>query len=346
MKLRTRSILRWAGYPAFYAASLVVFIYLTFPFERLKERLVAEFNSKQTSGMRLEVDDMSWYWLSGVEASGIRLTIPPGDSSGADAAKPKKPRVVTVDHAHVRVGILRLLFGTTDVSFGADALGGHISGDVVDTDAERDIDVTLEDVDVGMLPFMRDMVGLPMTGALSGDVELKLPAQKLAKADGKVDLKLASLTVGDGKAKIRDAIALPKLNAGELVLKADISGGRVDVKQFGAKGPDVEVVSDGKIRLRDPFGASLAELGLRFRFADKYKNKNDTTRSLFGAPGSKMPALFDLDPKIKRAKRPDGFYAWRITGPFEHLLFEPAPAVGGRPLPATGGVMRGFPGMR
>ncbi len=345
MTLRTRTVLRWAGYPAFYTLSLVLFVYLTFPFDRLKERLVAEFNSKQTDGTQLEVDDMSWYWLSGVEASGIRLNVPPAPPT--DGSKPKKPHVITIEQAHVRVALFRLLFGTKDVSFGADALGGHVSGEVTDTDAERDIDVTLEDVDVGTLPFMHDLLGLPMTGALSGTIELKLPGQKLAKADGSVDLKLVHLTIGDGKAKIRDAIALPKLDAGQVDLQADISGGRVDVKHFGAKGPDVEVVSDGKIRLRDPFGASLAELGLRFRFADKYKNKNDTTRSLFGAPNSKIPALFDMDPKIKRAKRPDGFYAWRITGPFEHLLFEPAPAVGGaRPLPAAGGVMRGFPGMR
>lgn len=345
MTVRMRTILRWVAYPAFYTLSLFVFLYMTFPFERVKERLVAEFNSKQTDGSRLEVDDMSWYWVSGVEASGVRVTFPPPhDPDGASA---RKPRVITFDKVHARLSILHLLVGGMDVSFGADALGGHVSGEVSDSDTERDIHVQLEDVDVGMLPMFRDAVGLPMTGALSGSVDLTVTDEKLAKTSGQIDLTLAHLTVGDGKAKIHDTIALPKLDAGQLELKADIKNGRVDVSRFTAKGPDVEVVSDGKIQLRDPLTASLVELGLRFRFSDKYKNKNDTTRSIFGEPNSTIPGIFDLDPKTKRAKRPDGFYSWRVNGPIQNLLFEPAPAGGGTlPLPGAGRTMRGFPQLR
>src|SRR6185295_8155103 len=58
-------------------------------------------------------------------------------------------------------------------------------------------------------------------------------------------------------------------------------------------------------------------------------NKDDTTKSLLGAPGSNVPAVFELDPKVKRAKRDDGFYAWHITGPLAHLSFQPASDGGG-----------------
>ena len=66
------------------------------------------------------------------------------------------------------------------------------------------------------------------------------------------------------------------------------------------------------------------------------------TRGLFGAPGSNIPGLFDLDPKNRRAKRPDGFYGWRITGPLSKLQFEPAPLSTSPTGAPTAGPMRGF----
>jgi hypothetical protein len=122
-------------------------------------------------------------------------------------------------------------------------------------------------------------------------------------------------------------IALPKVKAGEFVMKAEVNEGTVKITELSTKGPDLEVVSEGRIRLMDRFDASLVELNLRFKFADGYKSKDETTKSIFGVPGSSVPGLFDLDPKMKRAKREDGFYVWHITGPMMHLNF--APATGG-----------------
>jgi hypothetical protein len=38
--------------------------------------------------------------------------------------------------------------------------------------------------------------------------------------------------------------------------------------------------------------------------------------------------VFDLDPKIRQAKRSDGFYAWHLTGPLSRMNFQPAVAGG------------------
>ena len=51
-------------------------------------------------------------------------------------------------------------------------------------------------------------------------------------------------------------------------------------------------------------------------------NKSDLTKSLFGSGGT--PGLFDLDPKNKRAKRPDGFYGWRVSGTMGKPVFTPS----------------------
>jgi type II secretion system protein N len=347
---RQKQILRALLYPLFYFALLALFFYWTFPFERLKDRLLVEFNSRQPAGpgVRMEIDDLDGYWFSGVEAEGVRLISPPPPPSADDAEgddKPKgkpEPKVVTIDALHARVSLLRLLFGTTHVSFGASAFGGEISGFTSDAGDARRIEIRLENVGLDDLPLFSGVVGLPMTGAMNGTIDLLLPERKLSKAEGKISLVASEVTIGDGKAKIRDTIALPKLDAGELELEAEVNEGRADVQKLGAKGADFELVSDGKVRLRDPLDTSLIELGLRFKFSDAYKNKSDMTRGLFGAPGSNVPGLFDMDPKNQRAKRPDGFYAFRVTGPLSNPDTQPAPLGAGGPAGAARPALRGF----
>ena len=92
--------------------------------------------------------------------------------------------------------------------------------------------------------------------------------------------------------------------------------------------------------LRDPVTDSLADLNLRFKFSDGYKSRNEVTKSLFGRPGSSMPALFELaDPRIKNSKRSDGFYGWHMAGQLKDPRFERcADGEGGAP---AGSPMRG-----
>ncbi len=327
MTPRVRLILKWVGYVAFYLFALLVFAYLTFPYNRLGDRIVQEFNAKQTGPkpMRLKLGDMSSYWLNGVEAENITLTSP-GEPD--EAGKPTKSKVMKIDSAHASVSLLRLLIGTLRLSFGADAFGGQLSGATSNSDEGRQLEVELEDLDLGQAPMFADIVGLPLAGKLNGTIELLMPEEKLSKADGKISLKVTGLAAGDGKAKIRDTIALPRLDAGDLTLEAEAKTGNLKITNFSANGPDLRLDSDGTLRLRDAFDTSLLSLNVSFKFQDRYTNKSDITKSLFGS-GS-MPGLFDLDPKMKHAKRPDGSYGWRASGAVSRLNFTPAPtAIGG-----------------
>ena len=322
MTPRTRQILKWAGYVAFYLFSLLVFAYLTFPYNRLGDRIVAEFNARQTGPkpMRLKLGDMSSYWLNGVEAENITFTSP-GEPD--EQGKPGKPKVMKIDSAHASVSLLRLLIGSLRLSFGADAFGGELSGATHVSDEGRQLEVELEDLDLGQAPMFGDIVGLPLAGKLGGTIDLLMPEEKLSKADGKVSLKVAGLAAGDGKAKIRDTIALPRLDAGDLTLDAEVKSGAVKITSLAANGPDLKVDSEGTLRLRDVFDTSVLNLNISFKFQDRYTNKSEITKSLFGS-GS-MPGLFDLDPKMKRAKRADGSYGWRASGALARLNFIPAP---------------------
>lgn len=324
---RVRKAIVLSGYVAFYLFCLMIFAYFTFPYDMLKERIVTEFEKQRAlagSPQRLEIGSLGPYWLSGLSARDVKLVLPRAPGAEGD----RRPASIAMDTAHVRLSLLPLLIGRVSYTFGAEAFGGDIDG-VYRSSGDERIEVELENVDVGQIGPLADMLGgLPLEGRLGGTADLALP---LPKANGSLDWKIEKLAAGDGKAKIQGKIALPKLSVGELKLTADAKEGILKVSKLtaGGTGQDLDLEGTGKIALRDPFPESLSDLNLRFRFSDGYKGRNEMTKSLFGPPGSNIPALFELaDPRIKASKRPDGYYGWHMAGPLRDPKFEPS-AIGG-----------------
>jgi type II secretion system protein N len=280
-----------------------------------------------------------------VELEGVRLIreqkeevetteTTPTDSEGSPKAAasskkpepkpaPSEPPSPDIEHAHVSVSLLRLLFGTQHITFGAEAFGGEMAGMVSKSDDSQEIRLEIENMGVTNMPMLADVVGLPMTGALTGSIELAMPEGKATNTEGTVAFTIDSLTVGDGKAKVLKAITLPKVGAGTVTFDAEAAGGILKIKELKAKGKDLTLEADGKIRFRDPLESSLLEVNLKFKFSDAYKNKNDMTRGLFGDPNSGVPGILELDPKVRRSKQPDGFYAWTARGPLGKPTINP-----------------------
>ena len=131
------------------------------------------------------------------------------------------------------------------------------------------------------------------------------------------DVALRVLLVG-ALGRMGERVRAALADSPELVLAAEITSGQLKVKQLSATGPDLELAAEGSVRLRDRLEQSLLSMTAQFKFTDRYTNKDDLTRGLFGKSG-----LFDLDPKNRRAKRPDGFYGWRVSGSLSHPSFFP-----------------------
>jgi type II secretion system protein N len=332
---KTKRILTWVGYGAFYLFCLAFFAYLTFPYDRLRARIQNEFNRGQTgpNPLTLRLGHLGSYWFSGIQADDVELVSAPStdaaqSASPDDPPKPAKPKIMRIDSAHARVSLLRLLFGTVHVNFGMSAFGGEITGFTSDADGGRTLEIDIADLGLADAPLIGDLIGLPVAGTLAGHVEFLLPESKLSKGEGKVDLKFSGLSAGDGKTKVLNAIALPKVEVGELTLQATATAGNLKIDNFSAAGKDLDLTTDGSIRLRDPFDSSVLSLSARFKFNERFMNKDDMTRGLFGSPGSPVPGLFDLVPQNKHAKRADGFYGWRVNGSISHPSFLPSPAGG------------------
>jgi len=331
VKERLKKIAPWVLYPIFYFVMLLVFAVMVFPYEKLKERIVASFNAQQrsTNGhQELAIDEMGGHWLSGVKMKGVRLL-----SASSDPTKP--PTEIKIEEATARVSILGLLIGNQDTTFRVEAFGGTIKGEHDLRGKDRRVELELVDVDIGQIQPLTDLLGLPMEGRMSGTISLLMPEGKASKGSGGVTLDIKDVAVGDGKAKLKGALALPRLAVGDLKLVAEAKDGVLKVTKLGATGKDLELIGEGRIGMRELATDSLLDIQVRFKINDGYRTKSDIAKSLFGAPGSNVPPLFELDPKVKQSKRPDGFYGWTIRGPLGRPEFIPAGG-GGAPsgLPA------------
>jgi len=318
-----KRLLPKVGYPIVYLFCLVVFASWTFPYGRLKDRIVGSFNAQQRvagSHNELEIDDMGSSFVTGVKMKGVRLIGEPPEPG-------KPPSETKIDEVSARISLLPLLWGNHDMSFHLAGFGGKIDGSFDDHgEKERDLSITLSAIDVGQLTPLVELIGVPLEGTLSGTINIMMPEGKASKANGSVALETDGLAVGDGKAKLKGALALPRVSVGTFSLAGEAKDGVLKIAKLGASGKDVEVQGDGKIQLREALLDSHSDLNVKFKINDAYRTKNDITKSLFGAPGSNAPALLEMaDPRVKQSKRPDGFYGWHARGALAHLDFTPAP---------------------
>lgn len=330
---RTKKWGRRAGYVAFYLVMVVVFASLLFPYQTLRDSLVAQFNAQQKatgSPQQLAIEDMGWYWFSGVSAKGIHLTSP-----SAEIGKP--PTVIDIDKAHGRISILGLLIGNKDVNFRLEALGGAIDGSFELHGKDRAVALDLDGVDLKKVDALTAMIGLPIEGKISGTIKIALPEGKASKGTGLVDLQAKDVAIGDGKAKLKNALEWPKMTVGDLAFTAEAKEGVLKITKFGANGHDLELNGEGKVQMRELANESSLDVNVKFKIADSYKGKSDITKSLFGAPGGTKGGDIELFvPEMKAAKRPDGFYGFHVTGLLGNPKFQPqgggSMVPGGAPL--------------
>jgi type II secretion system protein N len=313
-----RNLLAWAGYAAFFLFCFSIGAYLTFPYDRVRDTLIARVQAGNGPGSpetKLSIGDLGPSFLTGVALTSVtleRASQTPGDP----------PSKLSADEVELRVSPLKLLFGGVGVHFAATAGGGDIEGRY---DAAKDgpmhFESELDALDIGKVG-LGSMIGLPLFGEASGDVDITL-SDKPAETQGNVDLKVERVKLGDAKgAKLRvpgmsGPLTLDTIDAGTLELKLAIKDGVATIERFESKGKDVELNSSGSIRLAQQLGQSRADITLAARFSDAYRHKSDRTKSMF--------ELLNMQHVVG----PDGELRVKLTGGLDALRALPAPAAPG-----------------
>ena len=157
------------GYPLFFLFCFVLFAYLTFPYERVKDFIVQEVEypegpdgKRRASGRQLEIVDLSPSWFTGAELTGVRISSPE-EPEGA-------PTEMSFEHVYARVSLWPLLSGETEVSFDTRVAGGDIEGTFAQGEGFVDLDASFSSVHLRRIGPIRAKLGIPIFGRLDGDI--------------------------------------------------------------------------------------------------------------------------------------------------------------------------------
>ncbi len=278
LSLRKRWMLKWAGLPLLAVVTFVMTMHWTFPYDRLKGRIEQVLASKYIVNIN-KIEPT--FFPGGVILKTVVLESKP--------STPDEPVTkVVIDELRVDVGLLGLVRGRFDVDLVADIAGGKITANVDASKSGLTLRVSTSSLSLANVPGVMAAVGLPMTGELNADFNLKLPKNKWAKASGTIKISCPECTVGDGKTKVKprarpgvssyrrkrrelfigDGVPVPKLSLGDFAGEIEIKDGVGTIKRLAGKSPDGELIIEGVVNFKDPFKNSTMPACLRFKVSD------------------------------------------------------------------------------
>ena len=282
-----RTVLRWGGVVI---ATLVVFVLalqLTFPYERVKLKIVEALSDKYD----VTVGDIERSWVPGrfaLKALSLRTR----------AVKADDPvNTFYIERLEVDLHFLAALHGVASVDIDAKIGAGHITGNVALGKANTSIHLEGNDLPSASLP-MREAIGLPTSGKVNFSIAFDLPnevnkagkrAPDWSLADGEIAFSCPTgCAVGDGKTKLKpklknarsQAFAAEGIEFGPVELQSlfaeiqitpgpgDGKPGKLVLKRFDTKSLDGELKVDFMMATMPDLNDSPVTGCLRFRASE------------------------------------------------------------------------------
>jgi type II secretion system protein N len=241
-------------YAVYTGVLFLVFLLVNFPYKGIVQRAI-QTADLQSRGLRLEIGDTRFAWWRGYELQGVRL----------GPADPSLPPFIDVPSLFVRPGLDGLVRGQIN---SLDLLGLMYGGEV-DARLTGGGGVSRAIVTVNGLLLQRYPAALSFLqlqeGALAGKLSgvITIESHGGDGGDGGDTRAVADLNLDHASisaAKLQNGISLPTLHFDKAALKANLQGGRVEVQEFDATGPELKLSASGQIALREPVEDSVLNL--------------------------------------------------------------------------------------
>jgi len=224
-----------------------IFLFANFPHGVLLQRVLG---SVQLPGMRLDVGDARFAWWRGFELQRVHLG--PQD--------PSRPAYLEATSLFVRPGLDGLFSGRPRaLSVSGPLYGGTIDAQLASGDLNR-ATVTFDRLQLRRYPLFAELLGGgQLQGALSGVLTVESPAANAAELRAAGELELADAGLSEATVS---GFPLPPLRFDAAVAKFSVQGTRVEIQELTATGPDVTLVANGQVALREPVADSVLNLKL------------------------------------------------------------------------------------
>lgn len=287
-----KRVLRWLGYVLLALFVFSFTLQLTFPYERVKDKLVEVLSEKY----EVQIASVEPTFLpGGMILESILLKSRPTQPD-------EEPTLILLDRLRVDVGLFALLLGRASIDLVADMGDGSVDGNVTVSRSDLAVEFSTEDLPLESIPGLREALGLPMVGGLDAEIELSLPERRWDLAEGTFSLACPGCVIGDGKTKMKakarpgrrasffasEGLTVPALNLGDLTGKIVVGDGRAVIETFAAKSDDGDLAIHGSIELAAQLAESkFTQACTKFRLSDALKQRDPAfgnVPNVMGAP--------------------------------------------------------------
>lgn len=335
MTEKRRKWLTAVGYPLFFITCFIFSLYLTFPMQVVRGRILDEMTRQLNTGRnpgpygkpgKVTAEQVDLYHVSGVSFRNMVIT---PVTTNPDPAVPFE-----VDQLSVRLQLLPLLLKRFVFSFDVDAYEGHASGKVSmspDFREVKEITASGDGFQWGKIGAVRDKIKVPGEGTLGGSIDLDM-GKDIKEAAGNILLNGEGLALGPGELAVPGfgSLTLPRIDLGKLSGDIKVAEGKTSGPPMTLTGKDIQGQLEMPLQLRKPPDASVVNNGvLVFKLAEDFLKANP-----------RFQPVFDFTPQLKQAKDEDGSFRFRLRGTLGTLSPRPdktakvsnnnAPAPGGR----------------
>lgn len=276
----TRRVLEIVGLVALFVSSFLLFLFLTFPYEVLKEYLAATLS--EGTGLNVQIGEMSASLPVGLTVRKLKVESPNGGPA------------LTLSRISVDIGILGFLMGNVstdvEVTSGAGELALDLDFGIFDLISGVPVpkrfilkskDFPLDEaVAFGIGSVANSPSANPMVAPLLSAIGLS--AKLNGTADFKLDAKNPGQSTGHAEILFKDAVlkldhpslGLPNQVFQQAQIKAKVENGNVVLdKSSGFVSEELELLTDGKVAIKPDALASLLDLKVVIRLNKGLKER-------------------------------------------------------------------------
>jgi type II secretion system protein N len=269
---------RWklvVGYTAFALSSFIFFLYLTFPYEAVRDRVTQE---AAAAGWDVQIGSLG-PGLFGVTATRVQLSrLSAGQAAGpegADAAAAAAGSPLILASVAARPALF-----PPGIACRANAFGGIISGSVGGL-GDLNLGLTLDRLDPSD-GSLKAATGLDAAGLVNGTVSFSVPRDgagyDLSKATGAVALGISQGLIKGGTVTVPmygqpTPMELPRIALGDVEARLKFDQGKGTLEQLRAKSDDLEVNGSGTVNLAKRPDYSELNLELKIKTEEEFRKR-------------------------------------------------------------------------
>ena len=267
------------GYILFCLAAFILFLYLLFPREAVKARILYEI--EKGTATEIKTTGVKWVFPLGLILRGMDFTRRVGNTNQS---------LGHIDRLTIEIPV-KSIFSLSPVSIlTADLYGGSATGLITLRGNNRIIQAKWVNVDIARIDRLKD-IPAELAGRINGDLVVRLISNT---PEGQIRFLMKDMRIG--KVKIM-GFPLPDLPIDELQGVIDIKGQALSMKDTRFKNSNLKGSIKGDLQIQSDGRSGDLNISIRFAVGEKMKKEYQGLLSL-----------------IERSKDREGYFTIQIKG--------------------------------